>query len=374
MTHASSAILCLNVGSTSVKFAVFDKAQTLDLLLMGSVKAIGTAPRLVTSTGLDTVLEPHITHEDAVRLIIQHAPKGVAFEGVIHRIVHGGTLFDKACILTHSAMESLAQFQSLAPLHQPHNLEGVRIARHLLPNALQMGAFDTAFHTSLPLFATTLPLPSHLREKGMRRYGFHGLSYAWSAQVLKKDYPTSFKGRVVAAHLGGGASVCAMKNGVSLDTSMGMTALDGPPMGTRSGSLDPGAVLFLFEALGMTPQEVSLCLYEESGLKGLSGESGEVKALLASSHPDAHFALEVFAYRVAQYMASMVVAMGGIDAYVFTGGIGEKAAPIRERILSHLAFLGEKPVHVIVANEEAYMAQEALILLSQTTQTSSIQR
>ena len=374
MTHPKAAILCLNVGSTSVKFAVFDTESALDPLLMGSVKAIGTAPRLVTSAGVETTLESHITHEDAVRLIIQHAPKGLTFEGVIHRIVHGGTLFDKACVLTPSAMAALAQFQTLAPLHQPHNLEGVRIAQLLLPNTLQMGAFDTAFHTSLPLFATTLPLPAHLREKGMRRYGFHGLSYAWSAQVLKRDDPASLRGRVVAAHLGGGASVCAMKNGVSLDTSMGMTALDGPPMGTRSGSLDPGAVLFLFEALGMGAQEVSHCLYEESGLKGLSGESGEVKALLTSSSPDAHFAIEVFSYRVAQFMAAMAVAMGGVDAYVFTGGIGEKAAPIRARILSHLSFLGEKPVHVIVANEEAYMAQEARILLSQTTHASSFKK
>ncbi|MBA4118167.1 MAG: acetate kinase [Candidatus Puniceispirillum sp.] len=364
MTHTPSYLLCLNVGSTSVKFALFEQNLEQTLVLSGSVKAIGTAPRLTTSQGVSELLAQEATHEDAVDAIFEHTPSRSHITGVIHRIVHGGTLFTKSCILTTSVLSALTQFESLAPLHQPHNLAGVRIAQTLLPHAIQMGAFDTAFHTTLPLFATTLALPSRVREKGVRRYGFHGLSYAWTARILKKEHPESYRGRVVAAHLGGGASVCAMKGGISMDTSMGMTALEGPPMGTRSGSIDPGVVLFMLEALEMGLDEVTDCLYEESGLKGLSGLSGEAKDLLASPDPNARFALEVFAYRVAQYMASMCVAMDGVDAFVFTGGIGEKAAPIRDMILERLSFLGKKPIHIIVANEEAYMAREAHLLLS----------
>jgi acetate kinase len=284
---------------------------------------------------------------------------------VVHRIVHGGTHFTAPVIVTEEVVEALKELVPLAPLHQPHNLAGIAASRRLAPDACDIACFDTAFHASLPAIASTYALPACLRDAGVRKFGFHGLSYEWIAHVLAGQYPALAGGRIVAAHLGNGASLCALHEGRSVETTMGLTALDGVPMGTRSGALDPGAVLYLLQGLGMAADDVAHLLYEQSGLKGLSGISNDVEVLLASPDPQARFALDHFAYHVAQHAAVMATAMGGIDALVFTGGIGEHATLLRDTIVQRLGFIGRFEVKVIAANEERMMAMHARTLLAE---------
>ena len=228
-----------------------------------------------------------------------------------------------------------------------------------VPHVPQIACFDTAFHVNHEPIFEAYAVSRELKDKGIRRYGFHGLSYSWIAHVLKQDYPDLARGPVIAAHLGNGSSLCAMVNGQSIDTSMGMTALDGVPMGTRSGSFDPAAVIYMIRDLGMTPDEVEHSLYEKSGLKGLSEMTNDVKILLASQDPRARFALDYFALRIAQYFALLAVSIQSVDAIVFTGGIGENATPLREAIMRRLTILGQPRVLVIPANEERMMAMQA---------------
>ena len=216
---------------------------------------------------------------------------------------------------------------------------------------------------SRPLF-TEYALPQKIRDKGVRRYGFHGLSYEWIATVLRRDEPMLAQGRIIAAHLGNGSSLCAMRNGVSIDTSMGMTALEGLPMGTRCGNLDPGAVIYMIRELGFSPDEAEHCFYNESGLLGLSGQTNDVKTLQDSDTAKARFALDYFALKAAQFIGMMAVALGGVDGIVFTGGIGENSAFMCEKILGHIAFLKPFDVRVIPANEERIMAMHAQSLLN----------
>ncbi len=364
----NDALLVFNAGSSSVKFQLFAAEATLPLLAQGQVEGIGTTSVFHAKNGAETKqkLPEKFTQEDGLRVIadwIHNHASGYRIKVVIHRVVHGGETFIAPLRVTSEILGQLKKLIPLAPLHQPHNLAAIEIAQNLLPQAIQIACFDTAFHAKRDPLFTTFALPQELRDKGVRRYGFHGLSYEWIAHVLRQDRPELAKGRVIAAHLGNGSSLCAMKDGVSVDTTMGMTALDGLPMGTRSGAMDPGAILYMIKALGLTPDRVEHILYEESGLKGLSGLTSDVRELLENADASAKFALDYYTLKVAQYMAMMGVSIGGMDAIVFTGGIGENAATLRANILKYLNPPTTTHILVLPANEERMMAMHALALL-----------
>ncbi|WP_234187271.1 acetate/propionate family kinase [Shinella sp. NM-101] len=361
-------LLVLNTGSSSLKFEVFGY-ERLDRLAKGKVTGIGTAARLgatIEETGarIDQTLaeNDHDTAMGAVIDLIDRYDDGWRMVATVHRIVHGGADFVEPVVVTPDILKRLEALVPLAPLHQPYNLAGIA-ASDRLSDAPDIACFDTAFHAgNAPLFRV-FAVEAALRDQGIRRYGFHGVSYEWISRMLERDHPELARGRVVVGHLGNGASLCAMAGGRSVDTTMGMTALDGLPMGSRAGAIDAGAVTYMLRDLAMTVDEVEHALYERSGLRGLSGISNDVKTLLESEDPRAAFALDYFVLKVAQHAAAMAVSMGGIDAFVFTGGIGENAAPVREAVLARLAFLGPFRPLVIPANEERMMAIHAKALL-----------
>lgn len=363
----TGAILVINAGSSSVKFSLFENGPALNLLASGRVEGIGGAPSFTATAGEIKItdnrgLSSSVTHEDALRKIVDWIggqKGGWRIEKAAHRVVHGGSVFRKPVLLTRSITEYLRGLISLAPLHQPHNLAAIDFFQKSRPDMPQFACFDTAFHAAHDPLFRVYALPQKLIEGGIRRYGFHGLSYEWISHVLHQDHPALAKGRVIAAHLGNGASLCAMKNGASIDTTMGMTALDGLPMGTRSGSLDPGVMIYMIRDLKMPVNDVEQFLYNESGLKGLSGMTNDVKQLLGSPDPKAKFALDYFCLKTAQFMGMMAVSLGGVDGIVFTGGIGENAAPVRDGILRHLSFLNPFQTLAIPANEERIMAMHA---------------
>ncbi len=257
-----------------------------------------------------------------------------------HRVVHGGTRFQAPVRIDDEVLAALAALVPLAPLHQPHNLAAIRALRAAAPDLAQIACFDTAFHRGVPDVAQAYALPPSITDRGVRRYGFHGLSYEYIASVLPQFDPIAAGGRTVVAHLGNGASMCAMRAGRSVATTMGFTALEGLPMGTRTGSLDPGVVLYLMDELGMDARAIEHLLYQQSGLLGMSGVSSDMRTLLASTEPRARYAIEVFAYRIGRELGSLAAALGGVDALVFTAGIGEHAAPIRERVLALAGVVG----------------------------------
>ncbi|MDD3029086.1 MAG: acetate/propionate family kinase [Alphaproteobacteria bacterium] len=367
-------VLILNAGSSSVKFQLFACTEGLPRLATGSVTNIGTGPVLKaeqdgTDSKIKVNLPPDETQKRAVRRILDWVESLNAnwnIVGVAHRFVHGGPDFFKPTLLTSHVFHRLKELIPLALLHQPHHLAAVGVITRTLPLVPQVACFDTAFHAHHEEKFMNYAVPQELTDKGVRRYGFHGLSYGWINQVLKKEYPDLAKGRVVVAHLGNGSSLCAIKNGLGIDTTMGMTVLDGLPMGTRTGSIDPGVVFYIIRELGMAPDEVEEIFYKKSGLKGLSGISNDVKKLLESDSPRAKYALDYFATYIAKNVASMAVSMGGIDGLVFTGGIGENAEPIRKAVLDYLAFMNIPRVLVIPTNEERYMAEQALDCLIAT--------
>ena len=363
--HQETALLTLNAGSSSLKFRLFAMDAELSEIGGGSIEGIGAAPVFRLTDAPARSLPTDAAQGDAVNVVLawlktdtQHRIAAVA-----HRIVHGGPDYDRATELTPEVMRRLEAFVPLAPLHQPDALAAVALVGKSLTGVTQYGCFDTAFHAHHDRLATEFALPASVRARGVRRYGFHGLSYAWIRQHLETHLPHLHDGRVVVAHLGNGASVCAMLAGRSIDTTMGLTALDGLPMGTRCGAIDPGAVIYLQKALGMPLDTVEALLYRESGLKGLSGISSDVKTLMESTDPQAIFALSFFAEKTAQYIAAMAVRLGGLDGVIFTGGIGAHAAKVREAILSSLAWLPPFEVHVVPANEERAMALEVASLL-----------
>lgn len=368
MTQAS--LLIINSGSSSVKFQVFSNSSNLSLLASGTIANLGTTPYFkifnITKQNPLKNLEPNCTHEQAIRLILDWISNGENnwdISAVAHRVVHGGELFTNSVRITPEIIMQLKELNSLAPLHQPHNLAAIEIINKLYPNLTQVACFDTAFHSHhSPLF-TEYALPLHIREQGVRRYGFHGLSFEWITQVLSKEHPNLLKGRVIAAHLGNGASLCAIHNGISVDTTMGLTALDGLPMGTRSGSLDPGAIIYMIRELGLSVNEVELMLYTESGLIGLSGITNNVEELQKSTNEKAQFAIEYFCLKTAQFMGMMAIAIGGVDAIIFTGGIGENSEWVRTKILSRLQCLQPFTSLVIAANEEKIMAMHTVSIL-----------
>jgi acetate kinase len=339
-----AAILTLNAGSSSIKFGVYAAGYDPDVLASGQVDRLGPEARLILETGggRDERAVEATDHRAGVAAIleaIRPATAGREVAGVGHRVVHGGTRFDAPAELTDDVRDRLAELVPLAPLHQPHNLAAVDAAVAAFPGALQVGCFDTAFHRGHPFVADAFALPRRFYDEGVRRYGFHGLSYDYIAGRLAAEHPTLHAGRVVVAHLGNGASMCAMRGGRSVASSMGFSALDGLPMGTRCGQIDPGVLLYLVDR-GMGAEELTNLLYRESGLLGLSGVSHDMRTLLASSDPRAADAIAYYTHRIGREIGAMAAELGGLDALVFTGGVGENAAPIRARALAGLGWMG----------------------------------
>lgn len=338
-----TGIVILNAGSSSIKFGAYVTAAEPELLMTGQVENIGPLARLVIDDAPEAGGEigpaDHRVAVEAILDAVRPALGGRAVAGVGHRIVHGGKFFAEPVVLDAQVMGQLEALVPLAPLHQPHNLAAVQAASAAFPGAVQIGCFDTAFHRNHPFVNDTFALPRRFYEEGVRRYGFHGLSYDYITGALRADYPELARGRVVIAHLGNGASICAVRDGQSVGSTMGFSALDGLPMGTRCGQLDPGVLLYLM-AQGRSTEEIARILYRESGLKGMSGLTHDMRSLLQSDHPHAAEAIDYYVFRLRREIGAMAAVLGGVDALVFCGGIGENAVAIRERALSGMEFLG----------------------------------
>ena len=346
------AILVLNAGSSSIKFLLFagQGDGRLEPRLRGQLEGIYTSPRLIARNPRGEVIAEQswgdgaqIGHDGAVAYLtefIRDQGKGMALEAVGHRVVHGGPRLSQPVQIDGPLLAELEQLVRLAPLHQPHNLRPIRMLLERRPDLPQVACFDTAFHSTNPDIAQRFAIPADLHDAGVRRYGFHGLSYEYIASVLPEHDPRAATGRTVVCHLGNGSSMCAMRAGKSVATTMGFTALDGLPMGTRSGAIDPGVLLYLMDERKMDARAIEKLLYNQSGLLGVSGQSSDMRQLLESSDPRARLAVDLYVYRIGRELGSLVAALGGLDALVFTGGIGENSAVIRERVCSEAAWLG----------------------------------
>jgi acetate kinase len=344
-------VLVLNAGSSSLKFCVYQRrnGQLWHLDARGQIDGIGSSPRWSVTSGFGTKMGPEPL-EDTVRdgaAALEHLAGWLRFHyagghvlGVGHRVVHGGPRFTEPTLVTPQVLEDLRHFVPLAPLHQPYNLAAIEAVFARLPGVPQVACFDTSFHRGQSAVAELVPLPREICREGVQRYGFHGLSYEYIASVLPQVAPEIATGRVIVAHLGSGASLCALKNGRSIDSTLGFTALDGLCMGTRPGALDPGVVLYLFQALRYSPSEVETILYKKSGLLGISGISNDMRELLASRAPEARLAVDYFVYRATKEIGAMAAVLGGVDGLVFTAGIGENAPEIRRRICEASSWLG----------------------------------
>ena len=346
------AILVVNAGSSSIKFSMYAVKDGTDLALVskGQIDGIGSAPRLraVDGRGAQLVDQsfgagqvpdvPAAMVRVAGWLRAHHASDEPVAVG--HRVVHGGPSFSAPVVVDDQVLARLERLVPLAPLHQPYSIQPMRAVQDRLPGTLQVACFDTAFHRGHPEVADRYALPDDLYREGVRRYGFHGLSYEYIVRRLRTVAPEVARGRVVIAHLGSGSSMCAVEDGRSVDSTMGFTALDGLPMGTRCGQLDPGVVLYLVAEKGYGCTDLERLLYRDSGLRGLSGISNDVRVLLASPDPRARLALDYFTYRVARELAGLAGALGGLDGVVFTAGIGENSPEIRERVCARAAWLG----------------------------------
>jgi acetate kinase len=348
----SRAVLGLNAGSSSLKFALFEieAADGVRPMARGEIEGIGTSPHLIARDPAGAVLTERrwpdgaaMTHEaffDALFAWVEAHLDGDALAAVGHRVVHGGAAFVAPVLVDDEVLAKLDALSPLAPLHQPHNLAGIRAAQAVRPGLPQVACFDTAFHATQPAVATRVALTRDLAADGVRRYGFHGLSYEYVARRLRRIDPAMAAGRVIGAHLGNGASLCAMRDGVSLDTTMGFTAVDGLVMGTRCGTLDPGVILYLVQTRGYGAQQVEDLIYRRSGLLGVSGLSSDMRVLTSSRAPEAREAVELFVYRLAREAGGLASSLGGLDGLVFTAGIGEHAADIRALACARLAWLG----------------------------------
>ncbi|MEJ2760897.1 MAG: acetate/propionate family kinase [Gammaproteobacteria bacterium] len=344
-------ILAVNSGSSSIKFALYSQEQAggvPEAVAGGSFTGIGDAPRLriVDAAGneiADRDFPAAARHEDLLGELLEwidghSADYSLAAAG--HRVVHGGTEFTAPVLIDDGVLERLEALVPLAPLHQPHNLAAVRALNRKAPALPQVACFDTAFHATQPEVAAAFALPRRITREGVCRYGFHGLSYEYIAGVLPGEAGPAADGRVIVAHLGHGASMCAMRERRSIATTMGFTALDGLPMGTRCGALDPGVMLYLMKEKDMDYEALSDLLYRQSGLLGVSGISDDMRELLASKAPEAKAAVDLFVYRIVRETGSLAAALGGLDVLVFTGGIGEHAAVVREDVCRSLHWLG----------------------------------
>lgn len=348
--NAMDAILVVNAGSSSLKFQVFATDGTNDLrrLIRGQLDGIGTRPRLRAEASdrsilIDQVYTPDEVDDVSAGIHVAAAwlrgAQSVHPVAVGHRVVHGGPEYDRPTMVNSEVLNHLDHYVPLAPLHQPNNLAPMRTLLTRYPDLPQVACFDTAFHRNHGALADHYAIPIRLHEEGIRRYGFHGLSYEYVAERLRHVAPNIADRRVIVAHLGSGASMCALFGGCSVESTMGFTALDGLPMGTRPGQIDPGVALYLTTERGMTPQAVQDLFYRECGLKGLSGISNDVRVLEASTDPGAKFALDYFVYRVGLHAGMLAAALGGLDAFVFTAGIGENSATVRARIAEKLGWL-----------------------------------
>ncbi len=344
--------LVLNAGSSSLKFTLFiDKAGSLEALYAGQVEGITTEPRFKIKDGGGKVVGEKkwpaakpLGHEGAIEAIFDWGKSnlnvGDRIAAVGHRVVHGGLDYTKPTLISENVLKDLERYIPLAPLHQPHNLAAINACAKRRDDVPQVACFDTSFHTSIPAVAQTFGLPRKYTEKGVRRYGFHGLSYEYIASVLPALDPEAAKGRVVVAHLGNGASMCGMRGLKSVATTLGFTAVDGLVMGTRCGALDPGVMLYLMDECGMNARDLESLIYKESGLLGVSGISSDMRTLLESNEPHAAEAVDLFVYRISRELGSLAAALGGLDTLVFTGGIGENSAAIRERVCSAAKWTG----------------------------------
>jgi acetate kinase len=395
-------ILVVNAGSSSVKFQVFgiDPAGGLSRLIKGQVDGIGSRPRLKAEDHSKALLVDRDYPSDRVSTVPEAINEAATWLrelrkfslfAVGHRVVHGGPDYSKPILVDRSVLARLERFNSLAPLHQPNNLAPIRTLLENRPDLPQVACFDTAFHRSHSALADRFAIPERFYEEGVRRYGFHGLSYEYVADRLRQVAPEVANKRVIIAHLGSGASMCALADGRSVESTMGFTALDGLPMGTRPGQIDPGVVLYLIAEKGMSAAEVESLLYRECGLKGLSGISNDVRELADSNDPRAAFAIEYFTYRVALHTGMLASALGGLDAFVFTAGIGENSRMLRSRIIEKIKWLGvaidhaanatggqditsdrsRVRVYVIPTDEELMIARQTLAVLADRRQAGT---
>jgi acetate kinase len=393
------AILVVNAGSSSLKFQAFAASEsgTLNRLLKGQMDGIGVRPRLrVEGADRASLVDrsyaenevpdvPAAIHETAAWLRDAHKFHLVA---VGHRVVHGGPEYDRPVRVDETVLSRLEKYVPLAPLHQPNNLAPIRALHTARPELPQVACFDTAFHRGHAPVADHFAIPQQFYTEGVRRYGFHGLSYEYIAERLQQAAPEIAGRRVIVAHLGSGASMCALVGGRSVESTMGFTALDGLAMGTRPGQLDPGVVLYLIAQKGMSAAAVQEMLYHECGLQGLSGISNDMRELEKSDDPRAAFAIDYFVYRIGLHAGMLAAALGGVDAFVFTAGIGENSATVRARVAEKLAWLGAEldadanakasgaalisqsqsglPLYVIPTDEELMIAKHTAALLSRT--------
>lgn len=389
------SILVVNAGSSSVKFQVFalGGADEPEQLIRGEVDGIGSRPRLRAKDSHDRpLIDQTYSLGDVSDVAAAMRTAGawlletqkLDIVGVGHRVVHGGPIYDRPVLVDDEVLTNLTKYTSLAPLHQPNNLAPIRSIRTRFPQMPQVACFDTAFHRGHTAVADHFAIPEAFYGEGVRRYGFHGLSYEYIAARLPEIAPGIAKGRVIVAHLGSGASMCALSGGRSVESTMGFTALDGLPMGTRPGQIDPGVILYLMTEKGMSADAVQKFLYSQCGLKGLSGVSNDVRDLQSSSEPGAALALDYLVYRVGLCAGMLAAALGGLDAFVFTAGIGERSAAMRARIAEKLSWLGAEldadantsgasmisrpdskvELYVVPTNEELMIARHSVALLA----------
>jgi len=393
-----NAIAVLNAGSSSIKFSLFSEAaRELELTARGQAEGIYTDPRFVAKDRDGAVLAEkswakgkRLGHDGALNHLVAFLRKelgGQTLVGVGHRVVHGGLEYRRPVRVDAKVLAALEKYVPLAPLHQPHNLAPIRSLLERTPELPQIACFDTAFHRAQSEVAQAFALPRSITERGVRRYGFHGLSYEYIAQALPSHDAKAAAGKVIVLHLGNGSSMCAMENGHSVASTMGFTAVDGLPMGTRCGNLDPGVMLYLMDEMKMDARAIEKLIYQQSGLLGVSGVSSDMRTLEGSSEPDAKIAIDLFGYRISRELGSLAAALGGLDAIVFTAGIGENSRSLRERVCKDAAWLGVEldaaanqangpristpgsrvAAWVIPTNEELMIARHTRALLSGAT-------
>lgn len=398
----SDAIGVLNAGSSSIKFSLFlAEGGELRLHRRGQIEGLFTSPRFIAKDDADNVVAERswgegtrLGHDGGIQHLFDFVRKEAGRHrliGVGHRVAHGGVQFTGPAVIDAGVLAALERLVPLVPLHQPHNLAPIKALLERNPALRQVACFDTSFHRTNPPVSQYFALPFEYAEAGVRRYGFHGLSYEYIASALPQTDPRAAAGRTVVLHLGSGASMCALRGGQSVASTMGFTGVDGLPMGTRSGSLDPGVLLFLMDQRKMDARAIEQLIYQQSGLLGLSGVSSDMRALLASSEPRARLAVDVFVYRISRELGSLVAALGGLDALVFTAGIGERAAEIRARVCRDAAWAGVQldeaanaaggpristagsavAAWVIPTNEELVIARHTYKLLSEASSAAA---
>lgn len=366
-----NSILTLNIGSSSIKLQLFSR-DNLERILKGKVYNFYEQPLFEYEVFANPVsthkqqLAKGFTHENGLSLVLNwlfQENQAWQISVVVHRIVHGGLDFNTHVIIDDRVLEGLKALRALAPLHQHYQVLAIEAVRRISKDLIQIACFDTVFHFSRSEIYTQYALPKVIRDRGVYKYGFHGLSYEWIVYYLRQKHPTLASGRLVVAHLGSGSSLCAIQNGKSVDTTMGFTPLDGLVMGSRSGSIDPSIVIYMIRELGYSNDEVEYILNNQSGLLGLSEISSDVRQLEESEDPKAKFALKYFCNRISQMIGMMIVTMGGVDGIIFTGGIGEHSVLVRKMVLGSLTFFPPFETHVVSTNEEWMMAKHSAAIL-----------